>query len=100
MRTVPSPGISKKREGLKLSDKLAKHIELELLQLQTLLEEHHLLIEACISRDPDTIERSALAAMLHSFYTGIENIFKRIAIEFDGELPKGKGDGIDRCFFK
>jgi hypothetical protein len=27
--------------------------------------------------------------MLHSFYSGIENIFKRIALEYDGELSKG-----------
>ena len=37
----------------------------------------------------DVIERSALAAMLHSFYTGIENIFKRVAVEIDGEPPTG-----------
>ena len=28
--------------------------------------------------------------MLHSFYTGIENIFKRIAIELDGAPPTGE----------
>jgi hypothetical protein len=27
--------------------------------------------------------------MLHSFYTGIENIFKRIALGIDGEIPTG-----------
>ena len=25
--------------------------------------------------------------MLHSFYSGVENIFKRIALELDGRLP-------------
>ena len=30
---------------------------------------------------------SALATMLHSFYTGVENIFKRAAIEIDGGPP-------------
>jgi hypothetical protein len=28
--------------------------------------------------------------MLHSFYTGIENILKRIAVALDGGLPKGE----------
>ena len=28
--------------------------------------------------------------MLHSFYTGIENIFKRIAEEIDGQIPAGE----------
>jgi hypothetical protein len=38
---------------------------------------------------PDFIELSVLATMLHSFYTGIENIFKRIALEIDGNIPSG-----------
>lgn len=28
--------------------------------------------------------------MLHSFYTGIENIFKRIGVELDKALPGGQ----------
>ncbi len=28
--------------------------------------------------------------MLHSFYNGIENIFKRVALELDGELPDSR----------
>ena len=44
----------------------------------------------CASATPDAIELSALAAMLHSFYTGIENIFKRIALELDGAMPRGE----------
>ncbi|MGH9470949.1 MAG: hypothetical protein ACRD1N_11490 [Terriglobia bacterium] len=32
----------------------------------------------------------ALAALLHSFYNGIENILKRIAIEVDGAVPSGE----------
>jgi hypothetical protein len=35
------------------------------------------------------VEISALAAMLHSFYTGIENVMKRIALRIDGGLPEG-----------
>ena len=36
------------------------------------------------------IELSALAAMLHSFYNGIENILKRIALELDDPMPGGE----------
>lgn len=32
-----------------------------------------------------------LAALLHSFYSGVENIFKRVAVELDGETPRGEG---------
>lgn len=47
------------------------------------------LLAKCGDTAPDEIELSALAAMLHSFYTGIENIFKRAAVELDGEPLKG-----------
>ena len=43
-----------------------------------------------LSEPPNDIELSALAALLHSFYTGVENIFKRIAVELDGEPPRGE----------
>jgi hypothetical protein len=35
------------------------------------------------------IELAALAAALHSFYTGVENIFKRLVAEVDGEPVGG-----------
>lgn len=35
------------------------------------------------------MEVSALATFLHSFYSGIENSLKRIAIEIDGSAPSG-----------
>ena len=38
---------------------------------------------------PDRIECSALAAFLHGFYNGIENIFKRVAIELREDMPEG-----------
>ena len=68
-------------------DKLRKQITVELNQLHHLLENHRPLLEKCLSEKPDPIERSAFAAMLHSFYTGIENILKRVALEIDGGLP-------------
>ena len=27
---------------------------------------------------------------MHSFYTGVENIFKRVAVELDGQPPQGE----------
>lgn len=55
-----------------------------------LLDIHSPLLDKCKIKEPDVIELSALAAMLHSFYSGIENIFKRVAKELDGEFPKGE----------
>ena len=70
--------------------KLAKQINVEREQLNHLVEIHSRLIAKCGSEAPNDVELSALAALLHSFYTGVENIFKRIAIELDGEVPRGE----------
>ncbi len=67
-------------------DKLKKQIEVERIQLNKLLELHRPLLLKCETDEPDDIELSALAAMLHSFYTRIENIFKRMVITIDGNL--------------
>jgi hypothetical protein len=71
-------------------DKLRKQVTVERQQLHRLLETYRPLIERCAVSPPDDIELSALAAMLHSFYNGFENIFKRVAAELDGSLPSGE----------
>ncbi len=73
-----------------VSDKLRKQIAVELQQLNHLLDVHRPLLGKCVNEAPNEIEISALAAMLHSFYTGIENIFKRIVLESGGVLPSGE----------
>lgn len=72
-----------------MSDKLRKQIEVERQQLRRLIEVHQPLIKEGASRQPTDIELSALAFFLETFYSGIENIFKRIAVELDGGLPLG-----------
>lgn len=47
------------------------------------------LIAKCRHTAPTGIELSALAATLHSFYTGVENIFKRVSVELDGQQVRG-----------
>ena len=58
-------------------------------QLHRLLEAHAALLSHCRITDPTRDELPALAAILHSFYNGIENIFKRIAVALDGGTPRG-----------
>ena len=70
-------------------DKLRKQIDVEREQLNRLIDEHRSILDKCASQKPDTIELSALAYLLHSFYLGIENMLKRIAVEIDGGLPTG-----------
>jgi hypothetical protein len=50
---------------------------------------YHSNLARCRTTPPTEIELSALAALLHSFYTGVENIFKRVAVELDGEPVRG-----------
>lgn len=70
-------------------DKLRKQVAVEFEQLDNLIEVHRPLLDKCEKAAPTDIELSALAAMMHSFYTGIENIFKRVAVELGGDVPRG-----------
>lgn len=72
-----------------MSDKLRKEVDVERQQLNRLIDEHRTLLDSCASSQPNAIELSALATFLHSFYSGIENSLKRIAIEIDGSVPSG-----------
>lgn len=71
--------------------KLRKQIAVERETLHQLLASFQPLLRKCDSWSPDYIELSALGAMLHSFYGGIENIFKRVVIELGEGMPRGEG---------
>jgi len=76
------------------SDKLIKQIRVELEQLSLLVRENQPLISNAGKNPPSKVEISALAAFLHSFYTGIENIFGRMYAEMHGK--KAAGDAWHR----
>jgi len=42
------------------------------------------------TKRPSSVELRAIGSILHDFYSGIEKVFKRIALEIDGEIPKGE----------
>jgi hypothetical protein len=71
-------------------DSLREQATLEREQLHRLLDVHRPLLEKCAASPPNDIELSALAAMLHSFYNGIENIFKRTCLELGDRSPSGE----------
>jgi hypothetical protein len=71
-------------------DKFRRQQATEREQLRRLLAGIQPLLNQCRDMSPNEIELSALAATLHSFYTGIENIFKRVSIELDGEPVRGE----------
>ena len=71
-------------------DDLREKAAVEREQLRRLLDHCRPLLERCVSNPPSDFELYTLAAMLHSFYNGVENIFKRIAEKFEGEPPRGQ----------
>lgn len=70
--------------------KLRKQIAVEREMLRQHLADHAPLLRKCQASPPDRIELSALAAMLHGLYGGIENIFKRVTVELDEAMPQGQ----------
>jgi hypothetical protein len=68
-------------------DSLQEQVALERRQLHRLFSVYRPLLEKCVASAPDDIELSALAAMLHSFYNAMENIFKRITLELGDPMP-------------
>ncbi len=50
---------------------------------------------AGLSDEPTQVELRGLASYVHEFYTGIESIFERIAIELGESLPQGEYWHVD-----
>jgi hypothetical protein len=70
-------------------------INQEFLNLHHLIDSSRPLIEKVKILDPDHTELLALASILHSFYMGFENIFKRIAQQIDGKFDKSNSWHVD-----
>jgi hypothetical protein len=68
---------------------LRQKLDVEREQLHLLLETHQSLLQKAAIDVPTVDELPALAAILYAFYSGIERLFRRIAVEFDGETPRG-----------
>jgi len=71
-------------------DKFRKQQAAEREQLRRLLTGMQPLLVKCRETAPNQIELSALAALLHSFYTGVENIFKRAVAELEHTPVRGE----------
>ena len=72
-----------------LHKELIEKIQYEINEIEELFESYSVLIELIKSKEPDLIETTAMATVLHSFYNGIEKIFVLIAKEKDRCIPNG-----------
>jgi hypothetical protein len=71
-----------------VSPDLRERISLGLETTKVVASRLQQLAEAARVSAPGDTETMACAALLHSFYTEIENIFKAIAQEIDGVVPR------------
>lgn len=69
---------------------LRDEIELELAQLRRLLDVFSGIRGKTRTNSPDQVQIMALGGLLHSFYNGVENIFKRVTVHIDGVSPNGR----------
>lgn len=67
---------------------LAADLERELAQHLELVDEARAAVSDT-TRPPDRLRLRGIASILHDFYTGLERMLERIAVEMDGELPAG-----------
>lgn len=72
-----------------MHDTARQKLQHEIQQIDQLMESFKPLVDAVKVREPDLIELSALATVLHSFYGGIENIFATIGKTVDSRVPTG-----------
>lgn len=72
-----------------MRDTVRQKLQHEIEQIDQLMESFKPLVDAVTVREPDLIELSALATVLHSFYGGIENIFMTIGKNVDSRVPTG-----------
>lgn len=73
---------------------LKADIDRELAQVERLLQELRSDLRD-VDGVPSRLEVRGVASVLQDFYSGVERVFERIAVELDGELPRG-GDWHSR----
>lgn len=72
-----------------LADSVFDQIRLEIGQIDLLLETYAVILHHAHHHTPDLVQITAIAAILHSFYNGVEHIFSLVAKQIDHNLPVG-----------
>ncbi len=70
-------------------DRLLKEIAIERDQIQKLVDYYRPAMQRSLLDEPRGYDTTVLGAFLHSFFSGIENILKRIAVRTGGSIPSG-----------
>ena len=70
-----------------LDNQTRLYIEREIGQIERLMRDYQELLAESSVKEPDLIARTAMGAVLQSFYTGLENIFQTVAKRIDGGIP-------------
>lgn len=73
-----------------LNEKFVSQIRFEVGEIEHLIVAYAELLATSVSTMPDQVHLAALAAVLHSFYSGVERIFLTIANSIDGMTPTGQ----------
>jgi hypothetical protein len=68
------------------------HVERELAQLGRLFGDYAELMASTGADEPDLVDRTALGAVLQSFYQGVEGVLATVAKRVDGSMPVGAAD--------
>lgn len=71
-------------------EKTISLMKFEIEQVNQLLNSYELLLNKCRISEPDLIELTAVASVIHSFYNGVEKVFITIAKRIDNEVPQGQ----------
>lgn len=67
---------------------LKADLQEELKNLERLKDELSQILNNLTDK-PTFVELRAMGSILHDFYCGVEKVFKSIAVNVDGEIPKG-----------
>jgi len=70
--------------------RLQSEINQEILSLEALLRELETLKPRLAQKEISNLDLRAAGSILHDFYNGVENIFRRVAQELNGGLPAGE----------
>ena len=70
------------------SDEIFYELDLAIQQINRQLRLYRTILGASLHAGPTIVEVISIAALIHSFYNGMENAFKRIALEVDEEFHK------------